>query len=145
MSNEYISEVGIKLEEGMIFKCDLGQIKMNDLFIDEQNKKSINKIGPNPSKLLALSVLACLAGSFTFCVQKNNSLLSDIEGKAIITSKRNEEGFWRLKKIDITLNPKIDNPKMRKRVDQCQKNFEQFCIISESIREGIDININLDY
>ncbi len=145
MSNEYISEVGIKLEEGMIFKCDLGKIKMNDLFIDDQNKKSIDKIGPNPSKLLALSVLGCLAGSFTFCLQKKNISLSDIEGKAIITSKRNEKGFWRLKKIDIILNPNIDNPQMRKRADQCQKSFEQFCVISESIREGIDINININY
>ncbi len=145
MSNEYKSEVGIKLEDEMIFKCDLGQIQMNDLFIDEYHKRSINKIGPNPSKLLALSVLACLASSFTFCVQKNNFSLSDIEGKAIITSKRNEKGFWRLKKIDIILNPKIDNPQMRKRADQCQKNFEQFCVISESIREGFDININFNY
>ena len=118
---------------------------MNDLFIDEKHKKSINKIGPNPSKLLALSVLGCLAASFAFCLQKKNFSLSDIEGKAVITSKRNEKGFWRLKKIDIKLNPKIDNPKMRKRADQCLKFFEQFCIISESVREGIEINVNLDY
>ncbi|MFX1567758.1 MAG: OsmC family protein [Promethearchaeota archaeon] len=145
MSNEYKSEVGIKLENDMIFKCDLGKIQMNDLFIDEYNKRSINKIGPNPSKLLALSVLGCLAGSLTFCCKKNNVSLSDIEGKAIVTSMKNENGFWRLKKIDITLNPKIDNSEIRKNLDQCQKSFKQFCIISESIREGIDININLDY
>lgn len=145
MSNEYRSEVGIKLEDEMIFKCDLGKIQMNDLFIDEYNKRSINKVGPNPSKLLALSVLGCLAGSLTFCLKKKKSSLSDIKGNAIITSMKNEDGFWRLKKIDITLNPRIDNSEMRKSMDQCQKSFEQFCIISESLREGIDININIDY
>ncbi len=145
MPDEYKSEVGIKLEEEMIFKCDLGQIKMNNLFIDEQNKKSIDKIGPNPTKLLALSVLGCLAASFAFCLRKKNFSVSDIEGKAVITSKRNEKGFWRLKKIDIKLDPKIDNPRMRKIADQCQKIFEQFCIISESLREGIEINTNFDY
>lgn len=145
MPNESISEVGIKSEEVMIFRCDLGQIKMNDLFIDDHHKKTTEKIGPNPSKLLALSVLGCLAASFTFCVQNRDSSLSNIEGKAVITSRRNDKGFWRVKKIDIKLYPKIDNPKIRKIADQCRKFFEQFCIISESVREGIEINVNLDY
>ena len=145
MPNESKSEVGIKLEEEMIFKCDLGQIQMNDLFIDEQHKKSIDKIGPNPSKLLGLSVLGCLAASFAFCLQKKNYTLSDLDGKAEIISKRNEKGFWRLKKINIKLNPKIDNPEMRKRADQCMKFFEQYCIISESVRNGIDLDVKIDY
>ncbi|MFX1419013.1 MAG: OsmC family protein [Promethearchaeota archaeon] len=145
MINEYSSEVGIKLEEEMIFKCDLGQIQMNDLFIDEQHKKSADKIGPNPAKLLALSVLGCLAASFTFCLQKKNFSLSNLDGKAIIISKRNEKGYWRLKKIDIILNPKIDNHELRKRVDQCINFFEQYCIISESIRNGIDIDVKIEY
>lgn len=145
MSNEFKSEVGIKLEEEMIFKCDLGHIKMNDLFIDEQHKKSIDKIGPNPSKLLASSVLGCLAASFAFCMQKKGFSLSDLDGKAVITSIRNEKGFWRIKKIDIKLNPNIDNTEMRKRADQCIKFFEQYCIISESLRYGIEIDVNLEY
>ncbi|MFX1502495.1 MAG: OsmC family protein [Promethearchaeota archaeon] len=145
MSNESKSEVGIKLEDEMIFKCEMGQIRMNDLFIDEKNKKSIDKVGPNPSKLLALSVLGCLAASFAFCLQKKNFNLSDLEGKAVIISKRNEKGFWRLKKIDIKLNPKIDNPEMRKRADQCTKFFEQYCIISESLRNGINLDIKIEY
>jgi uncharacterized OsmC-like protein len=67
LPDEHKSEVGIRLEEEMIFKCDLGQIKMKNLFIDEQHKKSKNKIGSNPSKLLVLSVLGCMATNFAFC------------------------------------------------------------------------------
>jgi uncharacterized OsmC-like protein len=145
LPDEYKFEVGISLEKEMIFKCDYGQINMSDLFIDEQHKKSKEKIGPNPSKLLALSVLGCISASFAFCLQKKNFSLSDFEGKAFIISRRNEKGLWRIKKIKIELHPKIDTPKMRERADQCQKFFEQFCIISESIKEGIDIETNLNY
>ncbi len=145
MPNEYKSEVGISLEEEMIFKCELGQIKMSDLYIDEQHKKSKDKVGPNPSKLLALSVLGCMSASFAFCLQKKDFSLSDFEGKAFIISKRNEKGIWRIKKIKIELHPKIDTPKMRERADQCQKFFEQFCIISESLKKGIEIETNLNY
>ena len=145
MSNESKSEVGIKLEEEMIFKCEMGQIMMNDLFIDERHKKLIDKIGPNPSKLLALSVLGCLAASFAFCLQKKNFNLSDLKGKAEIISKRNEKGFWRLKKINIKLNPKIENPEMRKRAEQCTKFFEHYCIISESLKDGINLDVKIEY
>jgi len=145
LSDEYKSEVSLRLEEEMIFKCDLGQINMKDLFIDEQHKKTQEKIGPNPSKLLALSVLGCMSSSFAFCLQKKDFSLSDFRGKAFITSKRNEKGLWRIKEIKLELQPEIDTLKMRERADQCKKFFEQFCIISESIKEGIEITTNLKY
>ncbi len=145
MSNEYKSEVGISLEEEMIFKCDLGQIKMKELFIDERHRKPQDKIGPNPSKLLALSLLGCMSASFAFCLQKKDFSLSDFDGTAFITSKRNEKGLWRIKEIKLDLHPMIDSPEMRERADQCQKFFQQFCIISESIKEGIEIKANLIY
>lgn len=145
MSNELKSKVGLKLEEQMLFKCDLGQIKMHNLYIDERKKKRNDKIGPSPVKLLALSVLSCLLASFEFCLEKKNLELSDLEGKAEIIIARDKKNFWRVKKIDIDILPKIDNPEMRKRVDQCKRLFEQYCIISESLRKGIEINVNLEY
>ena len=145
MVEELKTKVGLKQQEEMIFKCDLGQLKMQDLYIDEKHKQETERIGPSPIKLLALSILGCLAASFTFCLQKKNFILSDLEGKAEVTIARNDKGFWRVKKIDIIIIPKVDDPKMRKRVDQCRKFFEQYCIISESLRNGIDLDVNLEY
>ncbi len=145
MSNVLKTKVGLKQEEEMIFKCDLGSLKMDNLYIDETNKKSTKKIGPSPTKLLALSVLGCLAASFSFCLQKKDFSLSGLEGKAEVTIARNDKGFWRVKKIDVEMNPKIDTSEMRKRADKCRKFFEQYCIISESLRTGFEVNVNLNY
>ena len=145
MSDEAKFEVGLTLEEEMIFKSDLGQIKMQDFFIDEKHKKEENRIGPNPAMLLALAILGCLEASFTFCLQKKNFTLEDISGRAEIVTGRNEKGFWRVKRINVTINPKIDDPIMRKRADQCRKMFEQYCIVTQSVRNGIEVNVDLDY
>jgi len=145
MSNELKSRVGLHQEKEMIFKCDLGNLRMDNLYIDESNKKKNEKIGPSPIKLLGLSVLGCLAASFSFCLQKKDFSLSELEGKAEVTIARNEKTFWRVKKIDIELNPKIDTPEIRKRVDQCRDFFEQYCIISESLRTGFEVNVNLNF
>ncbi|MFW9879020.1 MAG: OsmC family protein [Candidatus Thorarchaeota archaeon] len=145
MSKELKTKVGLIQEGEMIFKCELGNFKMDNLYIDETDKKEIEKIGPSPAKLLALSVLGCLSASFSFCIQKKNYSLSGFEGKAEVKIARNEKGFWRVKNIDIELNPKIDTPEMRRRADQCRKFFEQYCIISESLRTGFDVNVSLNY
>ena len=145
MTSEARVKVGLKLQENMLFKCELGNVKMQDLYIDERNKKKNEKIGPSPIKLLALSVLGCLAASFEFCLQKKGFTLSDLDGRAEVTFIRKNKDFWRIKKIDIDLLPKIDNTEMRKSVAQCKNLFEQHCIISESLRKGMEINVNLKY
>ena len=145
LSDEKKIKVGLSLEEEMIFKCDLGQIKMQDLYIDEKNKREAEKIGPNPSRLLALAVLGCLAASFTFCMSKKDLKVGDLDGKAEVILKRSNKGFWRVKRINVTINPKIDDPIMRKRADQCRKMFEQYCIVTQSVRNGIEVNVDLDY
>jgi uncharacterized OsmC-like protein len=140
-----VNLVGVTLEEEMVFKCDLGKINMEDLYIDERELRDTEKIGPSPARLLALAVLGCMGASFAFCLKKRGFTLEELDGKAEIIIYRNEKGFWRVKKINLEINPKIDNPKMRKRADQCRKFFEQYCIITQSVREGIEVNLKLDY
>lgn len=145
MTSESRVKVSLKLQEKMLYRCNVGHVKMQDLYIDERNKKKTDKIGPSPVKLLALSVLACLSACFEFCLQKKGFTLSDLDGIAEVTFTRKDKEIWRIKKIDIELLPKIDNPEMHKSVAQCKRLFEQYCIISESLRKGMEINVNLKY
>ncbi len=145
MSNEVKSKVELKLEEKMLFRGNLGKLKVDELYIDLRTERRNDRIGSSPVKLLGLSILSCLAASFEFCIEKKNISLSDLEGRAEVTVARNSKNFWRLKKIDVEIVPKIDNPELLKRIDQCKKLFEQYCIISESLKKGIEINVNLKY
>ncbi len=144
MPEEKKVKVGVKREEEMLFKCDLGQIKLENLYIDEKNKRESEKIGPNPSRLLGLAVLGCLSASFEFCLKKRNFPLEDLEATAEVTLSRTQKGFWRVKKIDCNIIPKISDPDALKRANQCLKMFEQYCIVTESVRRGIDVNVNVD-
>jgi uncharacterized OsmC-like protein len=143
--NERTTKVKVKLERDMIFKCDLGELKLGDCIIDETNKTGSEMLGPNAAQLLTMAVLGCLTSSYVFCFSKRDFTVKDLEAEAIITIFRNEKGFVRVKKIDVTIIPKIDTPVMRKRAVQCQKMFEQYCTVTASIREGIDVNVKIDY
>ncbi len=131
MSDEIKTTVGLQLHEEMIFRCDLGEMKVKDCYIDEKHKSEEEMWGPNPSRMLGMAVTGCLSASFT--------------ATAEVIIKRNAKGFWRIGKINVEITPKIDTPEMQKRADLCRKMFEDYCIVTQSVREGIDIDVNLNY
>jgi uncharacterized OsmC-like protein len=145
MSEEMINKVGISLEDQMIFKCDLGSMKVKDLYIDETHKNEEDMLGPNPSRMLGLAILGCLSASFIFCLQKKNLSLEDLKAEAEVIIHRNEKGFWRIKRIDVNIKTIITDPETRKRAEQCRKMYESFCIITQSVRDGIKIDVNLNF
>ncbi|MFX1476782.1 MAG: OsmC family protein [Promethearchaeota archaeon] len=135
----------------MIFKCDLGDLKVKDCYIDEEHKEEVDMLGPNPSRLLALGVLGCLSASFIFCLKKRNFKVDDFKAEAEVIITRNDKGFLRIKRIDVDIEPKITDPDTLKRAKQCLKSvkdnnsfFEQYCIVTQSVRSGIEVNVNID-
>ena len=145
MSDVMKTKVGLKLEREMIFKCEMGDIKVEDCYVDEEHRVEAEMWGPNPSRMLGMAVLGCLSASFIFCLKKREFTIDDLDGQAEVVIAKNEKGFWRVRHIDVNIKPKIDSPEMRKRADQCRKMFEQYCIVTQAVREGIEVNVNLDY
>ena len=43
----------------------------------------------------------------------------------------------------MDLIPESKDPTVLKRIEQCKKFFEQYCTITESVRAGIDVNLNI--
>ena len=145
MSEGMKPKVGITLEKEMIFSCDLGDMKVKDCYIDDTHRNEVDMLGPNPSRMLGLALLGCLSASFIFCLKKKNLTLDDLKAEAELTIARNEKGFWRVMKVDVDINIKISDPVTHKRADQCKKMFEQYCIVTQAVREGIDVEVNLNY
>jgi uncharacterized OsmC-like protein len=92
-----------------------------------------------------MAILGCLSASFIFCLKKKDFKVDDLKAEAEVIIGRNEKGFWRVKKINVDIFAKIDDPETRKRADQCRKMFEQYCIVTQAVRDGINVEVNLSY
>ncbi len=145
MAEEVKTKVGLKLEKDMIFKCEMGQMAVKDCYIDETNQEEVEMWGPNPSKLLGMALLGCLSASFIFCLKKRNFSIDDLKADAEVIIGRNDKGFLRVKKVNVEIVSKIDDPAVRKRADQCKKMFENYCTVTAAVREGIEVNVDLKY
>ncbi len=144
MSEELVTKVELELVEDMLFRCDMGNIKVKECYIDERDPNEYEMLGPNPSKLLASAVLGCISASFLYCLQKKNLKLNELTGEAVVIVARNEKGLLRVREINVELITKTSDPKVIKRIEQCKKMFEQYCTITESVRAGIKVNLKVE-
>ncbi len=143
--------VDMKLEKDMIFKVNLAYDKLKEIFIDESMGEKSQMWGPNAAQLLAMALLGCLNASFLFCLHKRNLTIDDLEAHAEVSFKKIEKGYIRVKKIDVKIVPKTNDPATIKRINQYIKKmkndkmfFEETCIITASVREGIDVDVNIE-
>jgi organic hydroperoxide reductase OsmC/OhrA len=99
--------------------------------------------GPNPALLLGTAVGSCLASSFLFCLSRARIQLQELRTTVRGTVARNSEGRLRIGSINVTLSPSVADED-RARVERCRAIFEDFCIVTQSVRAGIDITVGVD-
>ena len=128
-------------EENFVFKVDFG-IKEYDFKMDEPEPVG-NNTGPNASLVLAAAMGNCLTASLLFCLNKARAEVGRIETNVEGKMHRNDKGRWRISEINVEINPEINTEEFASQYDRCYKLFEDFCIVSKSIEEGIPINVEV--
>ena len=151
MVYEENTKVSIKLKKEMIFELQNIYKNLDSLLIDETLEDKIERVGPDAASLLGMAIISCLSASFIFCMEKRNLTLDNLEAKADISFKELKQGYKRIDSIDVKIIPKTDDADVLKRIKQCIKElksgqmfFEESCIITPSIREGINIQVKVE-
>jgi uncharacterized OsmC-like protein len=96
--------------------------------------------GPNPSRLLAAAVGHCLSSSLLFCLAKSRAEVGAVEARVRVTLERNERGRLRVAKMAVDLL--VDSSDAEK-LERCKGLFEDFCIVTESVRKGIPVAVTV--
>jgi organic hydroperoxide reductase OsmC/OhrA len=123
------------------FRVRFAGTEAPDLAVDEPPPLGKGH-GPNPARLLAAAVGNCLAASLLFCVRKARAELGPINGEAHGTLVRNERGRWRIGSLAVTLKL-ADTMQSLPALGRCLHQFEDFCIVTESVRRGIPVAVRV--
>jgi uncharacterized OsmC-like protein len=97
--------------------------------------------GPNPSRLLGAAVANCLASSLTFCLERNGAP-SAVSADASVEIIRNERNRLRVGRIAVKLRPSATVD--RDVLARCLTQFEDFCVVTESVRRGLDVVVEVE-
>jgi uncharacterized OsmC-like protein len=133
-------DVSLRLLNGYAFRVDF-EDALAPLQTDEPLPLGKGN-GPAPSRLLAAAVANCLASSLLFCLRKSRVSVRAMTAQVTATLDRNERGRLRIARLDVSLDPDIV-PEELDRLSRCTDLFEDYCVVTESVREGIDVRVTV--
>ena len=141
MSEEARFTLTLEHLEDYEFRVKFDKKILDDLLVDEPPPLG-GLAGPNPSRLLAVSAANCLSASLLYCINRGDVPPASVTTEATVTIVRNEKKRLRIGRIDVALQMSevlSGAPKMKR----CMNLFEDFCVVSDSIRNGIPIGVEV--
>ncbi len=130
----------LQLEEGYRFSVDFGQA-FPPLTMDEPEPLGRGE-GPNAARVLGAAIGNCLGASLLFCLQRSKVEVKELRVEVTGTIQRNEKGRFRVTGLRVRLMPGIVAGE-RERIERCLGVFEDYCIVTESVRKGIDVQVEV--
>ncbi len=141
------------MSKTMSFKLDLQQVgdyefrvkfdwpHVAELLLDEPEPLG-HAAGPNAARLIAAAVANCLSSSLVFCMHKFKQSPHALRTEVIGQLARNERGRLRIGRLDVTLRLADAAAKIQ-HFDRCLAQFEDFCVVTESVRKGIPVGVRV--
>lgn len=97
--------------------------------------------GPNAARLVAAAVGNCLAASLLYCLQRARAEVGEVAVTVTGTLVRNEAGRLRIGSLSVELDPQLSDGAAA--LERCLPLFEQFCVVTESVRAGIPVSVKV--
>jgi uncharacterized OsmC-like protein len=141
MSEEKHFSIGLELMRNYECKINFDLEGVESLTVDEQPPVGEGR-GPDAARLVLAAVGTCLSESLSFCLRRSRVEVKGLRTEIEDTIARNEEGRWRIKKIKAKLHPEVDE-EQRSRLERCIEIFEQYCIATQSVRQGIPVEVEV--
>jgi len=129
----------VELIDGYQFKVSFTGDHMPALMMDEPTPVGKGEY-PNAGLLLAAAIGNCMAASLTFCLRRARANVNGMKAEVFTKVERNTKGRLRVTSVRVVLYPDLDDPS---KLDRCRDIFEDFCIVSQSVKEGISVGMEL--
>ncbi len=121
------------------FQVSFNSDKIESIFTDEPEPLGKGEY-PNAGKLLAAAVGNCLCASMVFCMEKYRAEIPTIYAEVATSMERNEKGRLRITHMAVKIFPQVSD---EQKLLRCREIFEDFCIVTQSVRQGIAVDVEV--
>ncbi len=133
--------VTMDLQDGYRFLVDFQQDGVPALLVDEPEPLGGGD-GPNAARLLAAAVGNCLSASALFCLRRARVPVRGMRTSVAASLVRSDRGRLRVGALRVQINPQLDAAD-EGRIERCLKLFEDYCVVTESVRAGLDVSVEV--
>ncbi len=134
-------KVSLNYTENLHFKASARQFK--DFSVDEPTSFHGTDLGPSSVEYLLIGIGGCLGTTFIYCLQKKNIKMKSVE--IVVDGKLSHVGpkmLLRLTKVNAEIKFKPEENASSEEINLCINKFREYCIVSNSIADGLPINVN---
>jgi uncharacterized OsmC-like protein len=138
-----VSEFTITMEQTADFEFRVRFDKPHhaDLMMDEPAPLG-KDAAPSASRILAAAIGNCLSASLLFCMRKAKAELGPIRTRVRTEIARNEKGRLRIAGVEVEIDPQIPEAERQKAM-RCLSLFEEYCVVTQSVRQGIPVKVTV--
>ena len=141
MSEEGRFTLEMEQLEGYEFKVKFDWDQVADLVLDEPPPLG-QRGGPNASRMLAAAVGNCLSASLLYCLAKADVPAASVKTAVTCKMIRNDKGRLRVGGFDISIQMGRELQETP-RLKRCLDLFEDFCVVTASVRDGIPVAVKV--
>jgi len=142
MADANLFSVELEQQAGFEFRVRFDWPNLPGLLLDEPEPLG-KRTGPNAARLVAAAVANCLSASLVFCLRsKFKQNPGPVRAVATGRLERNAHGRLRIGAIDVTISLTEKAGEMPHQ-ERCMQQFEDFCIVTQSIRQGIPVSVTV--
>lgn len=134
--------VTMALQDGYRFLVDFQQEGVPGLLLDEPEPLGEGR-GPNAARVLAAAVGNCLSASALFCLRKARVDVRGMRTTVRASLVRTERGRLRVGAIRVRIHPEVAAADLD-RIDRCLALFEDYCVVTQSVREGLEVAVEVE-
>lgn len=132
----------IDLQDDYRFLVGFDQEGVAPLLLDEPEPLGGGE-GPNASRVLAAAIGNCLSASLLYCLRRAHIDVHAMHTTVSGSLERNSAGRLRIGGIGVRIEPVVDESDQQ-RMRRCLELFEDFCVVTESVRQGIDVDVMVE-
>ena len=97
--------------------------------------------GPNAAMVLGAAIGDCLSATLMSCLSRAQVDVEALTATVLTRVARNEAGRFRISGIEVELCPTVP-PSERAGLERCQAVFQDYCTVTESVRQGIPVTVS---
>lgn len=131
--------VELQRAENYAFRVEFPEEPFGGFVVDEPSPLGRDE-GPNAARMLAAAVGNCLSASLLLCLQKSRAEVGEVRTSVEGRLVRNDKGRWRVEGLKVHIHaPGVAEDKLAR----CRAVFEEFCIVTQSVRDGLKVDVDV--
>jgi uncharacterized OsmC-like protein len=142
MSEQTSHHITVRLFRKHQFTAEFNDVENSPVMLFDEPPPLGSGRAPNAAAVLGAAVGNCLAASLAFCLRKVRLEVDGLTAHVTTHVVRNEQGRFRIGGIDVELAPELhDSDPVR--LERCEQLFEDFCVVTASVRQGIPVTVTV--